>query len=103
MLQIEVISLNPKPSWVVVKIMAPFWIPITRRHLTFRVPKKGTIFLTTAHKHLDHTFSVSGRGDLELRLPSLTPPSLQQNSLKCELGGPSAGFQGMQYQGTASC
>ena len=27
--------------WVVVKIMVPFWVPITIRHLIFRVPKKG--------------------------------------------------------------
>ena len=27
--------------WVVVKIMAPFWIPIIVRHLIFRVPNKG--------------------------------------------------------------
>ena len=28
-------------TWVVVKIMVPFWIPIIIRHLIFRVPKKG--------------------------------------------------------------
>ena len=28
-------------TWVVVKIMGPFWIPIILRHLIFRVPKKG--------------------------------------------------------------
>ena len=44
MLQIEVISLNHTPRWVVVKIMAPFWIPIIIRHQTFRVPKKGQYF-----------------------------------------------------------
>ena len=27
--------------WVVVKIMAPFWVPIIIRHLIFRVPQKG--------------------------------------------------------------
>ena len=27
--------------WVVVKIMAPFWIPIIIRPLIFRVPKRG--------------------------------------------------------------
>ena len=27
--------------WVVVKIMVPFWVPNTVRHLLFRVPKKG--------------------------------------------------------------
>ena len=27
--------------WVVVKIMAPFWVPIIIRDLLFRVPKKG--------------------------------------------------------------
>ena len=26
--------------WVVVKIMAPFWVPVIIRHLIFRVPKK---------------------------------------------------------------
>ena len=35
--------------WVVVKIMVPFWIPIIIRPLIFRVPKKGTIILTTTH------------------------------------------------------
>ena len=29
-----------KQTWVVVKIMVPFWIPIIIRHLIFRVPKK---------------------------------------------------------------
>ena len=29
--------------------MAPFWVPIIIRHLLFRVPKKGTIILTTTH------------------------------------------------------
>ena len=28
-------------TWVVVKIMVPFWVPIIIRHLLFRVPKKG--------------------------------------------------------------
>ena len=28
-------------TWVVVKIMVPFWIPIIIPHLVFRVPKKG--------------------------------------------------------------
>ena len=28
-------------TWVVVKIMVPFWVPIIIRHLIFRVPKKG--------------------------------------------------------------
>ena len=27
--------------------MVPFWIPIIIRHLIFRLPKKGTIILTT--------------------------------------------------------
>ena len=45
-------TLNPKPfealnpTRVVVTIMVPFWIP---RHLIFRVPKTGTIILTTTH------------------------------------------------------
>ena len=28
-------------TWVVVKIMVPFWVPVIIRHLLFRVPKKG--------------------------------------------------------------
>ena len=28
-------------TWVVVKIMVPFWVPIIIRHPIFRVPKKG--------------------------------------------------------------
>ena len=28
-------------TWVVVKIMVPFWVPIIIRHLIFRVPKIG--------------------------------------------------------------
>ena len=32
---------GPEYTWVVVKIMVPFWIPIIIRHLLFRVPKKG--------------------------------------------------------------
>ena len=35
--------------WVVVRIMVPFWVPIFIRHLLFKVPKKGTIMLTTTH------------------------------------------------------
>ena len=35
--------------WVVVKIMVPFWVPITIWHLIFRVPKKGIIILTSTH------------------------------------------------------
>ena len=34
--------------WVVVKIKVPFGVPITIRHLLFRVPKK-TLILTTTH------------------------------------------------------
>ena len=29
--------------------MVPFWIPIIRRHLIFRVPQKGIIILITTH------------------------------------------------------
>ena len=29
------------PTWVVVKIVLPFWVPNIVRHLLFRVPKKG--------------------------------------------------------------
>ena len=28
-------------TWVVVKIMVPFWVLIIIRHLLFRVPEKG--------------------------------------------------------------
>ena len=31
-------------TWVVVKMMVPFWIPIIIRHLIFRVSKKGPYF-----------------------------------------------------------
>ena len=31
-------------TWVVVKIMVPFWVPIIIRHVIFRVPKKGPSF-----------------------------------------------------------
>ena len=37
------------PTWVVVKIMVPFRVPIIIRPLIFRVHKKGTIVLTTTH------------------------------------------------------
>ena len=40
---------NEMDIWVVVKIMVSFWIPTIIRHLIFRVPKKGTIILTTTH------------------------------------------------------
>ena len=30
-----------KSTWMVVKIMVPFWAPVIIRHLIFRVPKKG--------------------------------------------------------------
>ena len=36
-------------TWVVVKTMVPFWIPIIVWHLIFRVPQKGTKILTTTH------------------------------------------------------
>ena len=39
--------------WLVVKIMVPFWVPIIIRPLIFRVPKKGTIILTTTHVVLE--------------------------------------------------
>ena len=38
-----------EPMWVVVNIMVPFWIPIIIRHLICRVPKNGTLILTTTH------------------------------------------------------
>ena len=31
------------------RVAVPFWVPIIIRHLLFRVPKKGTIILTTTH------------------------------------------------------
>ena len=34
---------------MVVKIGVSFWAPIFIRHLLFRVPKKGTVILTTTH------------------------------------------------------
>ena len=37
----------PNPTWVVVKVMVPFWVPIIIRHLLFT--QKGTIILTTTH------------------------------------------------------
>ena len=36
-------------TWVVVKIRVPFWVLNIIRHLIFRVPKKGTLILTTTH------------------------------------------------------
>ena len=33
-------------------MMVPFWVPIILRHLLFRVPKKGTIILTTTHIYI---------------------------------------------------
>ena len=35
--------------WVVVRIMAPFWVPNIARHRIFRVAQKGTLILTTTH------------------------------------------------------
>ena len=36
--ELQVLIVN---TWVVVKIMVPFWVLIIIRHLIFRVPKKG--------------------------------------------------------------
>ena len=36
--------------------MVPFWIPIIIRHLIFRVPKKGTIILTTTQMDLIYPY-----------------------------------------------
>ena len=36
-------------TWVVIKIMVPFWVPIIIRPLIFWVPQKGTIILITTH------------------------------------------------------
>ena len=52
MLRIQGVELRESitvPTWVVVKIMVPFWVPNIVRHLIFRVPKKGTIILKTTH------------------------------------------------------
>ena len=52
--------------------MGPFWVPIIVRHLIFRVPKKGTMILTThpyIHTHVDHALiakTPGGRGGLKL-------------------------------------
>ena len=46
-----------------VKIMVPFWVPIIVRHLIFRVPKKGTIILTTTHILLRSNTGVYGLED----------------------------------------
>ena len=32
---------KPLNTWVVVKIMVPFWVPNIVRHLLFRVPQQG--------------------------------------------------------------
>ena len=41
--------------WVVVKIMVPFWIPITIRHLIFRVAKqRGTIIYFDNHPYRNY-------------------------------------------------
>ena len=37
----EVLGPFKKPTWVVVKMMVPFCVPIIIGHLLFRVPKKG--------------------------------------------------------------
>ena len=37
-----------RPTWVVVKIMVPFWVLVIIRHLMFRAPKRGPN-LTTTH------------------------------------------------------
>ena len=39
--------------WVVVRIMVPFWVLNIVRHLLFRVPKRGTIILTTTNVKLN--------------------------------------------------
>ena len=37
-----------------VKIKVPFWVPIIIGHLLFRVPKKGTLILTTTQVGLNN-------------------------------------------------
>ena len=50
MFQLSGVHCKPKPyTWVVVKIMVPFWAPNIVRHLIFRVPQKGTLILTPTH------------------------------------------------------
>ena len=52
--------------------MVPFWIPILIRHIIFRVPKKGTKILTSAHllEYLAGSSSPAGQrlGSRGLRL-----------------------------------
>ena len=36
-----------KPPILRLEIMVPFWVPIIKRNVLFRVPQKGTIILTT--------------------------------------------------------
>ena len=38
------LGLGEGHTWVVVKMMVPFWIPIIMRHLIFRAPKRGSQF-----------------------------------------------------------
>ena len=42
-------------TWVVVKIMVPFWGPIIIRHLLFRVSQKGRLILTTTYMEEAHS------------------------------------------------
>ena len=44
--------LNERLTWVVVKIIVPFWIPIKVRHLIFRVPKRDHTFDNYTHDPL---------------------------------------------------
>ena len=48
--------------WVVVKIMVPFWVPIIKRNVLFRVPQKGTIILTTTRVKAALMLRVRGFG-----------------------------------------
>ena len=60
--------------------MVPFGVPIIIRHLLFRVPKKGTLILTTTHICL---LSSKEKGTISGPGPS------------AGLYGPSAGFYGL--------
>ena len=41
---LRTMEISSRHTWVVVKIMVPFWVPIIKRHLLFRVPKEGPSF-----------------------------------------------------------
>ena len=68
-------------TWVVLKIRVPFGVLNTSWHLIFRVPKKGTLILTTTHM----AFMVSGKLTLKaLRVSGLEPETI---NCGCEVWG----------------